>query len=247
MSASDIPDSVMATLAKLAEMTVERGCTPGEAATAASHLERLLERWQLSRFDVKAKTYGEDVTEKMTAVESRWGASQWIIDLAGACAFPHDCRYWWITNTVAKMVYLTFVGHKSDAAVASYLFDTLSPLLREMGSRDGKKLGRKGSRLRSFIRQYVSAAAAEIHQRLQGERDKVRAEQNDSRALVVVKTDAVKVFIEAKHPKLRTDNKDRSAQNYDGMAAFAGAKAGREVELKKGITNAERPAALPEK
>lgn len=249
---STVPESVMATLRKLAEMRVDRGCTPAEAALAASHLERLLEKHQLSMFDVKSGQYNEQVTEDQLRMGLKL-VPQWAYSLARAVSKPHDCEYFSLKHYGGGVtadgrgeivdVSITFVGHKSDVIVCQHLFTTLSRLLVGMADRDGKQIGRRGTHLFQFRKQYLVAAATEIFNRLWAERNAARAEQETksaSTALVVVKDRAVTEYVAKKHPNLRKVK--TKVRRWDHDALDLGRKAGRSVPINKAVEGEKRQA-----
>jgi len=247
MAKSEVPESVMDTLRRLSAMQVDRGCTPAEAARAAAHMARLLEKWQLSHFDIETNTYDEGVTEESADFDNKQvsnaGVSEWVFLLAGTLSYVHDCRYFF--RAAKTNIKITFVGHSSDAQVCQYLFLTLSRLLKEMGIRDGKVLKHSGSRLRKFLRQYLQSAVREVGLRLRAERDKAKQAEVQSRALVVVKANAVNEYWERQHPDMVTDKKNRTPKDFDPVAHVLGENAGRKVEIRRGVEGGDNQKQLP--
>lgn len=232
---------------RLTEMRVDRGCTPAEAAAAAAHLARVLEKHQLSLFDVQKLTFAEDVVEEVRPVGGKV-VPRWAHELAQAVSRPHDCEYFIRTaydpQAGRRRSEAYFIGHRSDAAVAAYLYEVLSRTLLAMADREGRAQGRRHAGLIRFRSHYIIAAAWEVRQRIEAERRQARGEAAlASRALVVVKEKAVEEYVRACHPKLKVI--DHAPVDYDTGAIVAGGRAGREVELKKGIEQAEAARALP--
>jgi len=239
-----VDQSILERIQKLLYMTVERGCAPSEAAHAAAKVQELLQKHSLSLFDVQAKTYGEAVCpEERDLPFARIPA--WVWRLASAVARGSDCDYIVAETTVAgkKINRLRFIGHKSDAQVAAYLYDTLSRRLWEMSAAEGRRHGRTGAPLAKFRWDFMSAAAQEINSRLHREREAFKLSTATAGAMVVVKSGAVQAWMEKAYPDIKRVSRNGPAQ-LDDHAIQAGVQAGRSIDIRQGI---EKDGALLER
>lgn len=261
MADKKVPEGIMDTIRRLAEMKVERGCTPAEAAAAAAKLEELLERWQLTLFDAQTQKYEEEIEEGV--IEFGRVLPQWTYALARACSRAHDCDYFgdyvYPPGQKARRV-MRFVGHASDVQVSQYLFETLAKLLMEMADRDGRRMGRRHAELISFKCNFMEGAARVIGDRLWEERERARTadvpvqrtpegipicpapDASASTALVLVKEQAVKEYMKAEHPDVTV--KKARAHAYDHRGYEMGKKAGAEVPIHKGVGSADAPKQI---
>ena len=112
-----VPEEIMSKIRKLANFALQPSASAADVASAAAHLERLLEKYQLSLFDVVTQKYDEEVGETKVDVGHR--LPKWTYDLARAVAKPHDCDYFSsfrYQTGQGKVCTMTFIGHKSDGA-----------------------------------------------------------------------------------------------------------------------------------
>lgn len=225
---------------KLHEITVENGATPAEAERAAGHAARLLAEHNLSMFDVESKTFDETVVEEVRWYDSK-NRHPWISDLASCIGRPLDCRVFFGRNYQPGKIKITFVGHKSDAAVASYLWDTLSPVLYDMGTKSGRNAGRTAAALVAYRNQFIRHAGYAISQRLHQEKENVEVlhEAETSTAMVHVKTAAVTEFIETVPSFAKAKFLNSSASDHDEHAKVHGHRAGKTIPIRKGIETTE--------
>lgn len=237
-------------IAKLHEITVENGATPAEAERAAGHAARLLAEHNLSLFDVSAQTFDDVVTEESRTVDSSI-THPWIVDLAASLGRPLECNAYFgktFDSAAGKLkVKITFIGHKADAAVASYLWDTLSPVLYDMATVSGRAHGRTSASLVAYRNQFIRHAAYAISRRLYEEKERAEtlheAEAGQSTtAMVHVKSTAVAEYIEQKPLYAKASNIHSKASEHDVTAQMNGHRAGKTVPIRKGI---ESPAAVP--
>ena len=238
-------DKVIKLIQKLANMRIDRGATPAEAAHAAAKIESLLEEHQLSMFDVEGKSFNEEMAQK--SVELGVSLSvipRYIWDLGYAVAMPHDCQII-VMPSQLKGNNLTFVGYKSDVAVSRYLFITLHTSLWRMADTQGRVRKRSGAQFINYRNHFMSAAAQVIEERLTQERRDVRQKSSNSRALVVVKKDAVNKYFEEQFPGCRPLKLTKS--DRDDYAYHDGREAGRNVEMRKGVEGQHKQQALEAK
>jgi hypothetical protein len=229
-------DDVLRRIQALMNMTIENGCTPAEAERAALKAEELLQKYQLSVFDVQAKTFDEEVVHEDVRVDAQvWPT--WMVDLGHYLARGYDCecilcKRW---DAVKEKPYrlISIIGVESDAKVARYMFDTLQGPLYKLATEAGKGDGATRAALVRYRNSFILAAAIQICNRLQRQRKKsVEAGPATVGALVEVKGAMVEQFMAKHHPKLGVHS---SSQQHDDLALVRGEKAGKEIELRQGL------------
>jgi hypothetical protein len=234
-------DQVIELIQKLANMRIDRGATPAEAANALAKIDQLLEAYQLTMLDVERKTFNEDLAQEIVELGiSRIPQCYW--DLAYAVAGPRDCRV--ITVPKDQKERFIFNGFRSDVVVASYEFRILLKLWLEQGEISGRSLGRAGAQLIKHRNDFVSAAASAFREQLIDVRNK-RQEAPASTALVVVKKAAVDKYFCEQFPSIRYSK--RKQAEWDVDAYRNGRQAGKTIELKKAMKDQTKPPALESK
>lgn len=242
-------DSTINLIRKLHEITIDNGATPAEAERAAGHAARLLAEHNLSLFDVSANTFDESVSEEERTYPSSV-RHPWISDLAHYIGSSLECKVYldrrWDDDADSAKVVITFVGHKSDAAVASYLWDTLSPVLYEMATNSGRSLGRNRADLVSYRNQFIRHAAIQIGKRLQLERTnaetihEAETGESPSTAMILVKTAAVEEYISSSPKWSDAGTLPSSKASRDDYRAQAdGYRAGKSIPIRKGLETSE--------
>ncbi len=231
-------EKVIELIRKLQAVQVSRGATPAEAARAAMHAQRLLEKHQLSLLDIEANTFDEDLTTEELPLpgQVRWN---WFFDLANAVCYPLDCQYIisrrYDRQDRKRHLTLKFVGYDSDAKVARYLFTYLSRVLQAMADRDGRAADRRGAALVGYRKAFMSGAAAVIYERLM-EQKLARQQESNSRALVLVKQPKVDEFFSNQFPDVEIFAAEDPA---DAAAVLDGRLAFKKVELDPALEEQE--------
>lgn len=231
-------EEILQTVAKLLNMTEDRGTTENEAAIAAACARRLLEKHQLTMFDVENRTSSEAVKEVNCDSEYTrtppW--KNFLFDRIGA-AF--DCKTItdrWFDKTRKYGTYVKvrfiFIGKESDAAIAAYFYDTLCRRLWALATESGRKNGYAKHALTSYRNSFIIAASVRILERLQSEKAQEVKTGKVSRALVVVKGRDVVKYIEQHFPDLGIRTY-RLGDNYTGTTD--GREAGDKIDLIRGV------------
>jgi hypothetical protein len=121
---------------KLMALANDRGATPAEAQAAMGLAAKLLAKHSLSMADIATGSYGEPFAEESVVVPYI-RAPRWVVHLALAICAPLDCRALCMNllpghprnPSRRTMSEIHFLGRKSDAMVAAYMFDWLHALL----------------------------------------------------------------------------------------------------------------------
>ncbi len=243
---------------KLHEITVENGATPAEAERAAGHAARLLAEYNLSLFDVTSQTFDESVLEEDRFCDSAV-THLWIRSLSGCIGRPLDCKIYvtktWDRDAEKHKLKITFLGHKTDAEFAGYLWDMLSKALYAMATVSGKDAGRTSMALVAYRNQFIVHAAYQIEKRLDQEKENAEtlheAETGDkgtTTAMVLVKSTAISEYVEQKPAFAKATNmRPSSASRDDFKAQAAGYKAGKTIPIHKELEGvaAEESRLLP--
>lgn len=251
---------------KLLDRTIERGCTPDEAAGAAEKAKELLERHQLTLLDVKAGKLNEDMTNQVMPTgkkRSNPGESSLAFAVAKGC----DCDLVNGYDRVDGRVY-HFLGYQSDVEVAQHLFVYLRDGLVNMANAEGRRQNFRGAALVCWRNNFLFGAAGVIRKRLKerkadeptawataetvitenepvAETDLMPSPapvtESQRYALVSVKQPAVQAFVKSIFPKLLFKS-NRVRHNYS--AVEAGRRAGQRIAIRRGLEK-EIVAALP--
>lgn len=224
------------------QATTMSGSNTQEHEIAAKLLHKLLEKHQLSMFDVENCRINEAVIEGDVKVDYR-NTPSWLIALAGCVADGFDCRHlygYWISEKPKADVRsrvrrkFTFIGLKSDVEVATYFFNYLFETLWPMSESHGREKGFQRGDLYNYRNSFVIGACRAIRRRLMEERSAAEAAQNNVRALVRVKSKAVNEYMDREYINLR--NADVSQHDTDWVGRHDGHIAGDNISLNKSIS-----------
>lgn len=219
-------EKVLELAVKFMNMTVEKGASPTEAATAAAMLQSLLHRHQLELFEVE-----ESLRKKQFPVGEEEFTSAWkdVPDYA-----KHLCQ----TICEAFQVSLLwqkcygcgeksiFIGQELDAAVAKYLYLRTCDELLEMAKRKGQAFGYTRSALSDYRASFICGAAAEIGKRLREQRENTQ-KTTKLGALIVLKNELARDYIGEKYGK--TESIRIKVSRGDGHRE--GREAGKNIDL----------------
>lgn len=233
----------------LLEKKLERGATPSEAAAATAKVQELLERYQLSMFDVEKQEIKDEMGVKVYDT-GRKNANPGEISLAAAVATGYDCKL--VIEKYPSSRYV-FLGYQSDTEVAEYVFTYLFRTLANMAENEGRKCGAFKQKLVRYRNNFLMGAAGVIRQRMINDK-KVRQnvptqsptvetkEPSQPKvagtSLALLKQPKVEEFVKQKYARLVS--RPESKVRYNANAIDAGRKAGASIELRKGINQEER-------
>lgn len=237
--------------------TVERGCTPAEAASFAAKAAEWVEHYQIEEAELRAGAGAAappatEVTENILRTGKKVfnpGVTQIVNSLAlGMC-----CRvillYKWDPEEECKEAVYGITGDELDADYVCQVATTVLPALQTMAKLEGAEHGYEKAGLVRWTNQYLTGAGLEIRRRLEAdrkERSDVRevegrlAAVGGSRALAVItgeslaaaKRTAVAEAFAKKYPEtLRTYSRAR----YDDTAHERGREAGKRVGLNVAV------------
>jgi hypothetical protein len=228
-------DSVKRRVAKLMAIASDDRANPAEAASAAAMAERLMRKFQIDNVELvtsqlksgAAEFFSEEFVGTTLDPE---GYSKtkcaWSGILAVAVAELHDCqaRFSWSTKHGKS---LKFSGYAEDAQMARF---TYVYLVQSMALASRQYLaafqhdGRRGAE--NFRRGFNAALVASLNEASASKKREMQVE-SDSRALVVVKEDAVaKQFGVVKYSH-------RSENTRFDRAFHSGVTEGRKVDVTR--------------
>ena len=226
MSRTKIIEKVQALLAK----TVENGCTQEEMLAAVARARAMMDAYEITEDDLRLSKEEEAV---LRAVAS---GPEDPHDIKAALTTPVaefcDCEGWRAPNG------FVFCGLRSDADFASWLLDALAGhVLAELANRLMGCLYVGGRRWR-VINGFVEGCTGRIAERLvELRRSSARAATDNSRALVVIKNNAVAAKMEKDGIKLQ-EGSARRERHYDDRALADGRRAGDRANFGRPVDGA---------
>ena len=193
--------AVMDTIRKLSNMTTSKGCTEGEAITAAGKIGELLKVYNLSMNEVflcESKCIQLDIALDK---KSRSPIDRCIVSLANFC----DCRVWFEPGRAknSKSAY-HFFGLDTDTEMIKYLYAVVKGAMEletENFKRSPTYLG-KGTYRRSLTVSFQKGMAGRLHERLKDMTKERKIEEGEksptihlnngtSTSMIVMKQDKV--------------------------------------------------------
>ncbi len=260
-----IPREKMELLRKLLARTMERGCTPAEAAAASAAAAKILTDYQL---DIANITVDEQVIANESLVKQdtildkgkkRINHSRLIV--ANYVALGMDCKLL-VLPMVENGTKLVVHGHESDVVFTIWLIETLIPHLEILADTEAFQRGLVGGQVVNWRHEFLRSAAPIIQKRLmqarKGEDDAdpqvpegvsyfSEKDPKRSRALVVLsqhKQEVVDRYYQKENPKVRSMNWSRTS--YNSEARDRGRVAGQNAPIHKPLSNT-KPERLPHK
>lgn len=246
-----IRDRIIRLIREMNNRTVDRGCTPGEAAAFSAKVAEWVEKYQIEEAELRS---GEATADELEVCENilrtgkkvfNPGTTQVVAALAkGMC-----CEVILLYQEEEAVYGIT--GDPLDADYVCQVAVTVVPALRFTAEMEGREHGFERGKLISWGNDFLAGAAAEIRNRLEAKR-KERADKKEGevlaarisavgqRALVVVtgeslavaKREAAAQAFKQKYPHLTTK---RSNLKLDPTAFGRGKEAGKRVGLSIGI------------
>lgn len=216
-----------------------------EANAFAAKLQGLLDQHKLGMDDIEFDAFIADEPVEEEVVEGadygygdRRARVPWTEKLAGVIARSHGCTILVWTG----MNRISFVGRKSDRAVAVYLFSTLVPELERMSKRmhraEKKEYGWLPSNWR---RSWLMGAVRGIKRQLQEQQEATRADaQATGNGTALVRLDSSKEAL-AEFVSRRCPGNARArgvGGRLDSAAYCDGEAHGRSMSVKRGIDGA---------
>lgn len=223
-------------LQKILAIANDTRTDPGTAAAAASQAEKIMRKYQIEESDVLEKTLKAGGAELFSTFDMNATynigkprntiISQSLSILAVAIAKLNDTQAVSYTDQIfGKM--LRFRGYKPDVEVSKFTFRYLVQTCI--------RAGRGETSLPDFRKGFMKAVVESLKKALE---EKIADRVVDSRALVVIKKDAVTLhFGDPKYSQGRQSYSDREA-------ADRGYEAGKKLDvLLRGVGHTQAPAA----
>lgn len=215
-------ETILSRVQALLNKTVEKGCTPEEAAAATALAQNLLFKHNLTIAQAKdhRKADREAIQNHTKKVCGAKVSFRWRQSLAATIA-----RYNWCSVIVdPRGLYIWIIGKPSNAAVVEYLSEIVGDQIH--------KLGQKACDSRSFYMSFCRGAIATIDRRLREQQEANIHAAAGSTALVVQSEKELEEAVNNFFPKLK-DARATRVTNYAGY--LAGKKAGESISMNKGV------------
>lgn len=122
----------------LLSKTVENGCTPEEAETAAKKIDELLLKYNLSMSEIQRSTLEKEFSEEYIqetdedgnpVFYGKKGIPSWLVDLRNAVGDFNFC----------EVIGSRYIGTKNDVDLAKYTFEVLMRKIRAQSYDEFKK------------------------------------------------------------------------------------------------------------
>lgn len=247
MSAERTRERIVDIVRKMRENTVDRGCTPAEAAYFAAKAAELVEKHQIGEAELRAREEGGAPEMEFCQNYLRTGKkvhnpgmTAVVNGLArGMCC---ECIMLHIKNEAVYGI----IGETMDTDYVCQIAVTVVPALQIMATAEGREHGEEKAGLVRWSNQYLMGAGEEIRKRLERDR-KERSEArllehqlSNSTALVpitgeslaVQKREGSKAVLKDLYPVTR---QVQSRTTYDHTARERGREAGKRVGLHRTI------------
>jgi hypothetical protein len=214
----------------------DRAGTPGEAAAAASKMQELLFRHNLTMFDVLSSRPRHSPTDGFVnqRVNIHWKRPVVHLLLANVSRM-NFCRTIYMTGTTDCYV----VGMPDDVEAVMLMFDYLFAQVELLVGADWRVYRRNPNRPRgvgwdTYWESYWRGAVDIISDRLQKQRKENEEESSQSMALVVLKDQTVRDAYESFHPDRRPG---KGTKVRDVAAYQMGQEAGNRIIIEKQVTD----------
>jgi hypothetical protein len=232
-------DKIKERVAKLLNLTTDRGASEAEAMQAAERAAELMAHYDIQASELQIKSARAIA---LHSVIRRYGNLRIAVPVARHIATLCDCKYWLDAEHG-----VTFFGLPEDAEVASYLFDLISNgILAEMDiyrtSREYRSSAKNG---RALVNAFINGMEDRIGERIEalGKVKRRTVQEATGRALVLVKEAQIEEDFAATGIRLvRGGGSYRWGAGREGYAT--GAAAGGRVRLSAGVKTGGTVGAL---
>lgn len=251
-------DRIIEVLRQMQNRTVEKGCTPAEAAAFAAKCAQWIEKYQIDEAELRAKEGANpardiEICENLLRTGKKVfnpGMTQVVNGLAlGMC-----CKVILLhkhSDELGTEAVYGITGDSIDVDYVCQLATALVPSLQMMATLEGREHGYEKAGLVRWTNQYLTGAGAEIRNRIERE----RAERSDVKqaeallspptnspttaltvitgeSLALVKREATQKAFKEAYPNTK---KTYSRSEYDHTANARGREAGKRVGLHLGL------------
>lgn len=238
-------ERIVELLRKMRNQTVDRGCTPAEAAAFSAKAAEWIEKYQIEEAELRAEK-GDDASEQWEFCENLLRTGKKVFNpgmtqIVNALSIGMCCKCILLYKEDHEAVY-GIVGESMDADYVCQLATVVVTSLQIMARLEGIEHGHEKASLVRWTNQYLTGAAIEILNRLNAER-KGRAEARiaaSSTALVITgetmaieKRKTTEEVFQNMYPHAKT--RRASSSSYDHVADRCGREAGKRVGLHVGI------------
>ena len=251
MSSERTRERIVELLRDMRSRTVDRGCTPGEAAKFAAKCAEWIEKYQIDEVELRAG--GDSADDEVEVCENTLRTGKRVFNpgttrVVDGLARGMCCKVV-LLHQRSEAVY-GVVGDALDADYVCQIATMVVPALQTMARLEGVEHGYEKAGLIRWSNQYLTGAGSEIQRRLEAER-KQRSEakeaehlaqlpSNGCTAVVLVtgltvataKREATEEGFKRLYPQTRTTY---SRSQYDSTANERGREAGKRVGLHVGI------------
>ena len=256
MNTETVRERIIRLIAKMREVTVDRGATPAEAANFAAKAAEWIEKHQIDEAELRARE--QDTLSPETEVCQnflRTGKKVFnpgMTQVVNALALGMCCKCVLLRQT-NEAVY-GIVGDMIDADYVCQVATTLVPALQMSARLEGAEHGYEKAGLIRWTNQYLTGAGQEIRQRLdQDRKNRSATKEYQSRllnrdvanggtctalavitgeTLAVAKREAVAEAFKELYPHTR---KTQSRVEYNHTAHECGREAGKRIGLHVAI------------
>lgn len=220
--------AIMDKIARLKSLH-ERPGTPEEAAAAASAIQRLMRKYNLTQMQVNTASRNTET-----------GFDKFEVDLGAATVWKQS-----LMNHIAEASYCTFirqssgrtgsiVGEKHNVIMVKELYEFLVTEIERLADRGYRALGWTD---RSWKHSFKSGAAGIVAKRISDDaREQKREQEAQTNALVVLYEEDLKNAVTKFFPRISYRTTQIRAGSMSGYRE--GQEAGRNINLAKQIGNA---------
>jgi hypothetical protein len=221
-----IMETIISRIKKLLALTVERGATPEEAATALAKAQALLFEHNLTMSAVEShgKTTTETIGNLAHKVSGHNGSIKWRKTLYNVIAKKNFCAV--IGDTSGDGRGLWIIGKATNVAVVIIMAESIGNQIHNMALIARRIV--PGGLSGSFYTTFCHAAIHVIGERLQKQQDEQAAANTSCTALVVQSRGEIQAATAKFFPKV---NKARATRLSSNIGWEEGRKAGHRVQI----------------
>jgi hypothetical protein len=231
-------ETVIATVQKLLNVTVDRGATPAEQENAAAAAQRLLLKFGLSMQEVGSAVNEAFIEGHVHLSSAR--VPSWIATLSSSIARFFTVEVFQVRRPINKeSSQLAFVGDHVGVKLATWLFDKVkrdiyAGCLRELSTV--KVMPRKERN--AWQKSFFEAAALAVHKRLYEARQNARRENANANALIVQNERAICQHVAEKYGPLSNAKVQKpGVDSAEGL--IAGYRLGSEISIATNALEAD--------
>ena len=232
-------DTILGRIKKLLALTVDRGATPDEAASAAAKAQSLLFEHNLSMSAVNTHEIGGEKDEEIENIimdidEGSASTLNWKRRLLNAVVKNNFCAAVFLSGTETVHV----IGKRSNVIVCEYMSEYLEAEISRLAKIAARAIVVKKA---SFVSSFCLGAVVTVEERLKEQASQNEQSSDASRALVVQSKGAIEVARKKFFPRIVPM---RTKSRIDAYGFSSGKVAGQSIGLNKGIGNSKQASLL---